>query len=113
MKTNGAPPLSLLTRCVSPRASAIHPSRGPLSPPHAVRQPLRTPRQANANIKASHKYGSRWTTWPLNDAPVYYWHSKDFGPDRSACIYMAGNPLIYLLALCGGTCFDRAAVASP
>jgi len=58
--------------------------------------------KANAKITATHQYGSKWSSWPLNDAPVFYWHGKDLRPGQAAAIYMAGNPFIYLLALCGG-----------
>ncbi len=53
---------------------------------------------ANANIKATHSYGSQWYTWPLLLRPIYYWFGAGEG-NQSARIYLQGNPFIWWLGL--------------
>lgn len=50
---------------------------------------------ANAGLKATHSYGSKWYTWPLLIRPIYYWFGA--GDDVSGRIYLQGNPLIWWL----------------
>lgn len=59
----------------------------------------------NAGIKKGHAFGSGWLHWPLNSKPVLYWKSEDAVgavPGQQARIYMAGNPIVWALALAGG-----------
>lgn len=53
---------------------------------------------ANANLKATHSYGSQWYTWPFLLRPIYYWFGAGEG-NQSARIYLQGNPFIWWLGL--------------
>jgi len=53
---------------------------------------------ANANIKATHSYGSKWYTWPFLLRPIYYWFGQSEA-GQSSRIYLQGNPFIWWLGL--------------
>lgn len=49
----------------------------------------------------THRYGSKWYTWPLMLRPVLYW--GEGSDSRAGRIYLFGNPIIYwltFLAVC-------------
>ena len=47
---------------------------------------------ANATLKATAPYSSKWYTWPFMIRPVFYWQVAG-----QNYIYLLGNPLIYWL----------------
>lgn len=49
---------------------------------------------ANANLKATHPYGSQWYTWSFLLRPIYYWFGAGEGGVASR-IYLQGNPFIW------------------
>jgi dolichyl-phosphate-mannose--protein O-mannosyl transferase len=50
---------------------------------------------ANQGLTATHPYGSKWYTWPLDIRPVYYWQGSTLSDGRQGNIYLLGNPLIW------------------
>lgn len=52
---------------------------------------------ANAGITAEHSFGSRWYQWPFDSKPVYYWSETQPAPNRTANIYLMGNPFLWWL----------------
>jgi len=55
---------------------------------------------ANVSLTAEHPFGSRWSSWPINNKPVYYWNQEtiDGLPGWKAKIYFSGNPILWWLA---------------
>jgi dolichyl-phosphate-mannose-protein mannosyltransferase len=51
--------------------------------------------RANQTLTATHPYGSRWYTWPLEQRPIYYWQGPTLADGRQGNIYMLGNPLLW------------------
>jgi dolichyl-phosphate-mannose-protein mannosyltransferase len=47
----------------------------------------------NANMDATHQYGSKWYTWPFMTRTVFYWQE----PEEGRYIYFIGNVFIYWL----------------
>lgn len=62
---------------------------------------------ANQTLTASHPYGSRWYTWPLELRPIYYWQGDTQPDGRQGNIYLLGNPMVWwgtvLTIIIGGT----------
>ncbi len=55
----------------------------------------------NTGLKKDHPDASKWYEWPLIKKPVWYWsHSTSSGQaiDKTANIYLFGNPLVWLPA---------------
>jgi len=56
---------------------------------------------ANAGLKATHSYGSKWYSWPVLYRPIYYWYGKtgceNCGTLKESRIYLLGNPFIWWL----------------
>lgn len=50
---------------------------------------------ANQTLTATHPYGSRWYTWPLELRPIYYWEGTIDVHGNQGNIYLLGNPLIW------------------
>ena len=61
---------------------------------------------ANQTLTATHPYGSRWYTWPLELRPIYYWQGTTGDDGRQGNIYLLGNPVVWwgviVAALVGG-----------
>ena len=53
---------------------------------------------ANATLTATHPYGSKWYTWPLELRPVYYWEGAVQANGSQGNIYLFGDPLIWWAA---------------
>lgn len=51
--------------------------------------------RANQTLTATHPYGSRWYTWPLEARGVYYWQGDTLADGRQGNIYLLGNPVIW------------------
>jgi dolichyl-phosphate-mannose-protein mannosyltransferase len=51
--------------------------------------------RANQTLTATHPYGSRWYTWPLEQRPIYYWQGPYMTDSRQGNIYMLGNPMLW------------------
>lgn len=51
---------------------------------------------ANASIKQSHPYSSKWYSWPIMYRPIFEWH-KNISDQTNERIYLIGNPLIWWL----------------
>jgi dolichyl-phosphate-mannose-protein mannosyltransferase len=51
--------------------------------------------QANRTLTATHPYGSKWYTWPVDIRPVYYWQGPTLKDGSQGNIYLLGNPLIW------------------
>lgn len=49
---------------------------------------------ANRNLNATHPFSSNWYQWPLMQKPIFYWND---GLPAGGRIYLAGNPIIWLL----------------
>lgn len=54
--------------------------------------------QANRTLTATHPYGSKWYSWPLELRPIYYWQGPTLAGGRQGNIYLLGNPLVWWLA---------------
>ncbi len=50
---------------------------------------------ASQTLKATHPYGSRWYTWPLEIRPIYYWQGETMSDGRQGNIYLLGNPIVW------------------
>lgn len=50
---------------------------------------------ANQTLTATHPYGSRWYTWPLEQRPIYYWEGSLMNNGKQGNIYLLGNPLVW------------------
>jgi dolichyl-phosphate-mannose-protein mannosyltransferase len=50
---------------------------------------------ANETLTATHPYGSRWYTWPLEQRGIYYWEGQELSSGRQGNIYLLGNPIIW------------------
>ena len=65
---------------------------------------------------ATHPYGSKWYTWPIEQRPVYYWEGDSLTNGNQGNIYLLGNPvvwwgtLIILAVLIGRASTDRKAL---
>jgi dolichyl-phosphate-mannose-protein mannosyltransferase len=57
---------------------------------------------ANQTLTATHPYGSRWYTWPLELRPIYYWEGQTQGDGRQGNIYLLGNPAVWWGVLIAG-----------
>ncbi|MDP1629015.1 MAG: hypothetical protein Q8L57_00175, partial [bacterium] len=53
---------------------------------------------ANAGLAATHPFSSRLHEWPLGSRPIYYWNKTDASTQKSADIWLIGNPVSWLLA---------------
>ncbi len=65
----------------------------------------------NQTLTATHPYGSRWYTWPLELRPIYYWQGQTQDDGRQGNIYLLGNPAVWwgvLLAGIVGLVYARA-----
>ncbi|MDB5178941.1 MAG: C-terminal four region of protein-O-mannosyltransferase [Patescibacteria group bacterium] len=51
--------------------------------------------RANQTLTATHPYGSRWYTWPLEGRPIYYWQGDTRAGGRQGNIYLLGNPAVW------------------
>jgi len=51
--------------------------------------------EANRTLTATHPYGSRWYTWPLEIRPVYFWAGDTLSDGRQGNIYLLGNPVVW------------------
>ena len=51
--------------------------------------------RASATLTATHPYGSRWYTWPLEVRSVYYWEGAVLANGQQGNIYLLGNPAIW------------------
>jgi dolichyl-phosphate-mannose--protein O-mannosyl transferase len=59
---------------------------------------------ANATLKATHPYSSKWYEWPVMIKPIYYWYQAPkavMSPEentinyKASRIYLLGNPVIW------------------
>lgn len=50
---------------------------------------------ANQTLTATHPYGSRWYTWPLELRPIYYWQGVTAANGDEGNIYLLGNPIVW------------------
>ena len=50
---------------------------------------------ANQTLTATHPYGSRWYTWPLEQRPIYYWEGETLANGTQGNIYLLGNPIVW------------------
>lgn len=50
---------------------------------------------ANQTLTATHPYGSRWYTWPLELRPIYYWEGPLLANGSQGNIYLLGNPVVW------------------
>jgi dolichyl-phosphate-mannose-protein mannosyltransferase len=63
---------------------------------------------ANQTLTATHPYGSRWYTWPLELRPIYYWQGDTLDNGRQGNIYLLGNPAVWWglwIAILGGLAY--------
>ena len=44
---------------------------------------------------ATHPYGSKWYSWPLELRPVYYWAGDSLANGDQGNIYLLGNPVVW------------------
>ncbi|HEY6736340.1 MAG TPA: phospholipid carrier-dependent glycosyltransferase [Candidatus Saccharimonadia bacterium] len=44
---------------------------------------------------ATHPYGSRWFSWPMEIRDVYYWQGQTDSTGRQGNIYLLGNPVVW------------------
>ncbi len=51
--------------------------------------------RSNQTLTATHPYGSRWYTWPLELRPIYYWAGPTDSQNRQGHIYLLGNPFVW------------------
>jgi dolichyl-phosphate-mannose-protein mannosyltransferase len=51
--------------------------------------------RSNQTLTASHPYGSRWYSWPLELRPIYYWQGETLTDGRQGNIYLLGNPVVW------------------
>jgi len=51
--------------------------------------------RSNQTLTATHPYGSRWYTWPLELRPIYYWAGDVDGQANQGNIYLLGNPIVW------------------
>jgi dolichyl-phosphate-mannose-protein mannosyltransferase len=51
--------------------------------------------KANQTLTATHPYGSRWYTWPLELRPIYYWEGVAEPNGDQGNIYLLGNPVVW------------------
>ncbi len=66
--------------------------------------------KANQTLTATHPYGSRWYTWPMELRPIYYWEGGVNDNGTQGNIYLLGNPVVWwgvLAALLAGTIYLR------
>lgn len=50
---------------------------------------------ANRTLTATHPYGSKWYTWPLEIRDVYYWQGIMQSNGKQGNIYLLGNPIVW------------------
>ncbi|HQM35126.1 MAG TPA: phospholipid carrier-dependent glycosyltransferase [Candidatus Paceibacterota bacterium] len=55
--------------------------------------------KANASINQPHPYASKWYSWPIMARPIFDWQEALEGGQKTARIYLLGNPLIWWLGL--------------
>lgn len=55
--------------------------------------------KANASINQPHPYASKWYSWPIMARPIFDWQQALEGEQKTARIYLLGNPLIWWLGL--------------
>jgi dolichyl-phosphate-mannose-protein mannosyltransferase len=53
---------------------------------------------ANATLKASAPYGSKWYSWPLETRPVYFWQGAAYANGAQGNIYLMSNPVTWWLS---------------
>ena len=53
---------------------------------------------ANATLTATHPYGSKWYTWPIEGRPIYYWEGPVLANGQQGNIYLLGDPVIWWAA---------------
>lgn len=51
--------------------------------------------RASATLTATHPYGSKWYTWPLEIRPIYYWEGAVQANGTQGNIYLLGNPVVW------------------
>lgn len=54
---------------------------------------------SNATINQPHPYASKWYSWPIMARPIFDWQQALEGGQKTARIYLLGNPLIWWLGL--------------
>lgn len=50
---------------------------------------------ASATLTATHPYGSKWYSWPLEIRPIYYWEGNVLANGSQGNIYLLGNPVVW------------------
>jgi dolichyl-phosphate-mannose-protein mannosyltransferase len=63
---------------------------------------------ASETLTATHPYGSKWYSWPLELRPIYYWEGSELSNGYQGNIYLLGNPVVWWgiwTALLGGLGF--------
>jgi len=50
---------------------------------------------ASATLTATHPYGSKWYSWPLEIRPIYYWEGSVLANGSQGNIYLLGNPVVW------------------
>jgi dolichyl-phosphate-mannose-protein mannosyltransferase len=50
---------------------------------------------ASETLTATHPYGSKWYSWPLEVRPIYYWEGAELANGDQGNIYLLGNPIIW------------------
>jgi dolichyl-phosphate-mannose-protein mannosyltransferase len=61
--------------------------------------------RASETLTATHPYGSKWYSWPLELRPIYYWEGDTLSNGTQGNIYLLGNPIIWWglwIAIIGG-----------
>lgn len=53
------------------------------------------------NLKDAHPFSSSWWSWPFNFKPLWIYSGNNPAPGMKDSIVSMGNPLIWLLGLCG------------
>lgn len=53
------------------------------------------------NLKDAHPFSSSWWSWPFNFKPLWIYSGTNPAPGMKDSIVSMGNPLIWLLGLCG------------
>jgi dolichyl-phosphate-mannose-protein mannosyltransferase len=51
--------------------------------------------KASETLTATHPYGSKWYSWPLELRPIYYWEGDTLANGTQGNIYLLGNPVIW------------------
>ncbi|MBU2109489.1 phospholipid carrier-dependent glycosyltransferase [Patescibacteria group bacterium] len=51
----------------------------------------------NKSIATQHPYQSKWSQWPFNKKPVFYWQETPIDPEHKQEIWLKGNTAVWYL----------------